>query len=138
MATPVAPYLNPKGQADPLVVSPPSAPEATNQVKVLIVDDFLIERRVVGRMIQRMPGIAVIEAADGKEALEAIEREAPAIVLTDIQMPQMSGLELVAAVREKFSHIPVILMTAHGSEEFAIQALRAVRGPLCHQEEPGC
>jgi len=92
---------------------------------VLVVDDFLIVRRVVGRMIQKLPGITVIEAGDGKEALEVIARESPTVVLTDIQMPRMSGLELVGTVRDKFSHIPVILMTAHGSEDLAIQALRA-------------
>jgi CheY-like chemotaxis protein len=76
-------------------------------------------------MIQNLPGITVIEAGDGKEALEVIARESPTVVLTDIQMPRMSGLELVVAVREKYPHLPVVLMTAHGSEEVAIQALRA-------------
>jgi CheY-like chemotaxis protein len=76
-------------------------------------------------MIQKLPGISVIEASDGKEALQVIERENPTAVLTDMQMPQMNGLELVATVRERHAHIPVILMTAHGSEHLAIQALRA-------------
>ncbi len=97
----------------------------TNLVKALVVDDFLIVRRVVSRMIQKLPGISVIEAGDGPEAFEVIEREVPTVVLTDMQMPRMSGLELVAAVRDRYSHIPVILMTAHGSEDLAIQALRA-------------
>src|SRR5262249_53083934 len=54
----------------------------------------------------------------------AIQRDQPDVVLTDMQMPEMDGLELVAEVRQQFPPIPVILMTAHGSEDIAIQALR--------------
>ena len=93
--------------------------------KVLVVDDFLVERRMLSRVIQKSVGLEVIEAADGNEALRIIEREAPAVVLTDLQMPGMNGLELVTAVRARYPHIPVILLTAYGSEEVAIQALRA-------------
>ena len=102
-----------------------STHKGPGSMKALVVDDFLIERRLVGRLIQRSAGLDVLEAADGYEALELIEREGPVVVLTDMQMPRMTGLELVAEVRTKFPHIPVILMTAHGSEELAIQALRA-------------
>ena len=105
--------------------SPPPACAAAQQFKVLVVDDSPIVRRIVGRRIEKLPGLSVIEAGDGEEALAIIDREAPALVLTDMQMPRMNGLELVAAVREKYSHIPVILMTAQDNENLAIRALRA-------------
>jgi len=63
-------------------------------------------------------------AAHGKEALEVLNRQPPDIVLTDLLMPEMDGLELVVRIKEDFSTIPVILMTAHGSEEIAVKALR--------------
>jgi CheY-like chemotaxis protein len=125
MSTAVAPELDAEQRPASFDKSSPSPPEAESPLKALVVDDFLIERRLVGRLIQKVAGLRVIEAADGREALDVIEREAPAVVLTDLQMPRMSGLELVAAVRQKYPHLLVVLMTAYGSEEVAIQALRA-------------
>ena len=60
----------------------------------------------------------------GAEALEKIQLVHPDVVLTDLQMPEMDGLELVGAIRSApFPLVPVILMTAHGSEDIAVQAL---------------
>ncbi len=61
----------------------------------------------------------------GGEALKAISENPPDIVLTDLHMPEMSGLELIQAVRKDFSHIPVVMMTADGTEEIAAQSLQA-------------
>src|SRR5206468_6188287 len=72
----------------------------------------------------RLPMRAVF-AADGLEALAVLEREPPTLVLTDLLMPGLDGLQLVEAVRGRFPLVPVVLMTAHGSEEVAIRALRA-------------
>jgi CheY-like chemotaxis protein/anti-sigma regulatory factor (Ser/Thr protein kinase) len=101
--------------------------------KILVVDDSPVDRRLAGNFLTQRPGltaadkgtgITVAYAADGKEGLEAIRREQPDLVLTDMQMPEMSGLELVEEVRAQFPQVPIILMTAHGSEEIAIQALQ--------------
>jgi CheY-like chemotaxis protein len=125
MTTTVSSQINTTGKpGQPSVSAQPPVANA-NQIKVLVVDDFVIVRRVVGRMIQKQLGLSIIEAGDGQEALDVIDHEAPTIVLTDMQMPRMNGLALVAAVRDKHPSIPVILMTAQGSEELAVQALRA-------------
>jgi CheY-like chemotaxis protein len=121
----VAPQPPLVDQQKSLTAESPSQDAAAMLPKVLVVDDFLLERRMLSRLIQKVGGLEMIEAKDGREALDAIEREAPAVVLTDLQMPGMNGLELVTAVRATYPHIPVILMTAYGSEEVAIQALRA-------------
>lgn len=99
--------------------------ESASCSKVLLVDDSRFSRIAASRIIQQIKGLAVIEARDGDEALEMIRRESPATVVTDLEMPRMNGLELVAEVRASYPEIPVILMTAHGSEHVAIQALRA-------------
>jgi CheY-like chemotaxis protein len=62
-------------------------------------------------------------AGDGRDALAAMRRNMPDVVLTDLEMPNMNGLELVRAVRRDFPWVPVVLMTAHGSEEIAALAL---------------
>jgi CheY-like chemotaxis protein len=64
-------------------------------------------------------------AKSGHEGLEVIERERPAVILTDLIMPDMEGLELIQQVRARHPQISVILVTAYGSEEVAMQALRA-------------
>src|SRR5262249_39594520 len=65
-----------------------------------------------------------IFAANGVEALDVLEKQTLDVVLTDMLMPEMDGLQLVQAVRSRYATLPVILMTAHGSEDIAIQALQ--------------
>ncbi|MDH3603720.1 MAG: response regulator, partial [Candidatus Tectomicrobia bacterium] len=69
-------------------------------------------------------GFTAVYAEDGREALDHIEREPPDIVLTDMQMPELDGLALVEETKARFPLIPVVLMTAHGSEEIAVAALK--------------
>ncbi|HTQ39625.1 MAG TPA: response regulator [Pirellulales bacterium] len=90
---------------------------------VLVVDDSPVDRRLAGSILEKCAGLKVDFATNGAEALEKIERAPPDAVLSDLQMPEMDGLELVGAVRSRFPLIPVILMTAHGSEDIAVQAL---------------
>jgi CheY-like chemotaxis protein/anti-sigma regulatory factor (Ser/Thr protein kinase) len=101
--------------------------------KVLVVDDSPVDRRLAGSFLEsriedgggKVPtGISVVYAVDGKEGLAAVGRERPDLVVTDLQMPQMSGLELVEAVKNQYATVPVIIMTAHGSEDIARQALQ--------------
>lgn len=91
---------------------------------ILVVDDNPLDREFAGACIQER-GANAIFASDGREALRVVERDRPDVVLTDLQMPEMDGLELVARLRSEYPRIPVILMTAHGSEEIAVRALQA-------------
>src|SRR5262245_6293571 len=92
--------------------------------KVLVVDDNAFDRNLAGKLLEKDSGLTAVYASDGKEGLDVIDREQPALVLTDMQMPEMTGLELVEEIKSKHPNLPVILMTAHGSEDIAIQALR--------------
>jgi CheY-like chemotaxis protein/anti-sigma regulatory factor (Ser/Thr protein kinase) len=93
------------------------------KMTALVVDDSAMDRRLAGTLLKRA-GFEVRYAEHGAEALGAIEGAAPDIVVTDMQMPEMDGLELVRAMRGSFAQVPVILMTAHGSEELAVKALQ--------------
>jgi CheY-like chemotaxis protein/anti-sigma regulatory factor (Ser/Thr protein kinase) len=93
--------------------------------KVLVIDDSAFDRHLVGRLLGSMGGVRVLFAANVREGLAVIEREAPDIVLTDLIMPEIDGLALVLQVRALYPEISVILMTAHGSEDVAMEALRA-------------
>ncbi|WP_437674034.1 response regulator [Sorangium sp. So ce131] len=92
-------------------------------VRVLVVDDSPMDRILCGGLLKNR-GMEPSYAKNGVEALRSIARSAPDIVLTDLQMAEMDGLELVEAIRREHPYLPVILMTAHGSEEIAVQALR--------------
>jgi CheY-like chemotaxis protein len=93
-------------------------------IKVLVVDDALTDRALVSGLIAKGLESTILQAPDGKQALTLIELHHPDIVLTDLHMPEMNGLELVTAVKASYPEIPVLLMTALGSEEIAAQALQ--------------
>jgi CheY-like chemotaxis protein len=90
----------------------------------MVVDDSAVDRRLAGGLVEKQCRCSVLYAAEGKEALEQMARQLPDLVLTDLQMEGMNGLELTGAIKRDYPFIPVILMTAVGSEEVAAQALR--------------
>jgi DNA-binding response OmpR family regulator len=91
--------------------------------RILIAEDSATQAQQIQFMLEDA-GHEVEVAVNGVEALKAIEREVPAIVVTDLEMPQMNGLQLVENIRAKYPAVPVILMTAFGSEEIAALALQ--------------
>jgi len=91
---------------------------------VLVVDDSPLDRFLAGSLLEAHTDLTAVYAEDGQQALEAMRNELPEVVLTDLQMPAMNGLQLVEAARRSYAFVPVILMTAHGSEDIAVQALR--------------
>src|SRR5438477_8842365 len=100
------------------------APSGTGGNTVLVVDDSAMDRHLAGAIVQKMGGWQASFAGHGVEALAMLEKQRPDVVLTDMLMPEMDGLQLVQAIRSKYPMVPVILMTAHGSEDIAIQALQ--------------
>ncbi|MCC7425081.1 MAG: response regulator [Planctomycetaceae bacterium] len=92
---------------------------------LLVVDDSLMDQRRAGGLLQKHPEWSVYYACNGKEALQKIELHLPDLVLTDMQMPEMGGLELVEMVRKRYPLLPIVLMTAQGSEDIAVSALQA-------------
>jgi CheY-like chemotaxis protein/anti-sigma regulatory factor (Ser/Thr protein kinase) len=93
-------------------------------VTILVVDDNAMDRHLAGSLVEKVPGWKAVYASNGREALAAIPKERPDLVLTDMVMPELDGLALVQEVRSNHPLVPVILMTAFGSEEIAIRALQ--------------
>ncbi|KAA1258346.1 Chemotaxis protein CheY [Rubripirellula obstinata] len=90
---------------------------------LLIVDDSPTQLSHM-KIILQQDGFQVETASNGEEAMAAVESDSPILVVTDLQMPGMSGLELVEVMRGNFPSIPVVLTTSDGSEEVAADALR--------------
>jgi two-component system response regulator AtoC len=92
--------------------------------RVLVVDDEE-NLRLVLRTILKRAGYDVEVATSGEEALEKVESFGPDVILTDVRMPKMSGLDLLAALKAKQSPATVIVMSAYGSVDLAIEAMKA-------------
>jgi CheY-like chemotaxis protein len=90
---------------------------------VLVVEDSAVDRRLIGELLGRESRWTVEYAENGAEALTRMKSAAPDIVVTDLLMPEMDGLELVTAARVFHAEVPVILITGHGSEALALEAL---------------
>ena len=101
--------------------------------KILIVDDDEGTRRRLGTVLAK-EGLNPLSAADGAQALDIIERERPEIILTDLRMPNIDGMELLHSVKSSAPLTQVILMTAHGDDDLAIHALRG--GALDYLRKP--
>jgi CheY-like chemotaxis protein len=91
---------------------------------VLVVDDTHVDRCLIQGILEKETSTTVSLADSASEALSLMEKGAPDVVITDLQMPEVDGLELVNLMRLRFPDVPVVLTTAYGSEELAVQALQ--------------
>ncbi|HEV3145095.1 MAG TPA: response regulator [Gemmataceae bacterium] len=101
--------------------------------KILIVDDNPVDRQLASRLLEKNSdalslggpgGLQILVAADGQEAFAVAQRDKPDLIVTDLNMPVRDGLGLVEDIKLKLPQIPVILMTAQGSEEVAMRSLQ--------------
>jgi DNA-binding NarL/FixJ family response regulator len=99
-----------------------AAPEL---IRVLLVDNHTLVRAGLRALIQNIQGIQVVaEAGDGREALRSLGEYQPDVVLMDIAMPEMNGLEAAAHVVKEFPLVRVVILSMHANEEYVLQALR--------------
>src|SRR4051794_10009703 len=91
---------------------------------VLVVDDDESLRRITQMQLEEA-GYAAVTAASGDEALRLIDEDAPALVITDLKMPGISGLELLRKIREQYPQTAVVLITAFGTVQTAVAAMKA-------------
>jgi CheY-like chemotaxis protein len=92
---------------------------------ILVVDDNPGDQILAKTYLEAIDGLHVQFAQDGDEALKTIAEQHPDIVLTDLRMPRVDGIELVGKVHDRYPRIPIILMTSHGNEQIAVAALNA-------------
>src|SRR5687768_3012697 len=92
--------------------------------RVLVIDDGQEIREFLAKYILKPKGFEVIQAADGIVGLRLALAEKPDLLITDNQMPGLSGLEVIRDLRGRGVTIPIILTTAYGSEETAVEAFR--------------
>ena len=97
-----------------------------NKITVLIVDDHTLVRDGIRSLLELYTDFEVVgEAADGKEALEKVKELAPEVVLMDLAMPVMTGLEATRRIRKEFPETKVLALTQYDDSEYVVPVIRA-------------
>jgi two-component system chemotaxis response regulator CheY len=96
-------------------------------IKILIVDDSITIRRIITNALKTVGFTDTIEASNGKEALEKLASSKVDFVITDWNMPEMNGLDLIKEIRANpvYSSMPILMITTRGTEHDVVEALQA-------------
>lgn len=96
------------------------------RIRIVIADDHALLRAGIRALLENLGDVDVVaEASDGREALALIDKHRPDVVLSDISMPILNGLEVAERVGRDFPDVKVIILSMHTDEEYVCQALRA-------------
>jgi DNA-binding NarL/FixJ family response regulator len=95
-------------------------------MRILLADDHALVRAGIRSLLEKIPGVEVAgEASNGREAIELIRGKRPDLVLMDIAMKELGGLEALPRITKNFPSVKVIILSAHANEEYVIRALRS-------------
>jgi DNA-binding NarL/FixJ family response regulator len=95
-------------------------------IRVLLADDHTLVRAGIRSLLEKLPGVAVAgEASDGREVLDLIKAQQPDVVLMDISMPGLNGLQASARITRDFPQVRVIILSRHPNDEYVLQALKS-------------
>ena len=96
-------------------------------MKILVVDDFSTMRRIVKNILRQLDFTNIVEADDGSTALDVLQKEKINMIVSDWNMPKMTGLELLKAVRadDALKDIPFLMVTAEAQQENIIEAVKS-------------
>jgi two-component system chemotaxis response regulator CheY len=96
-------------------------------MKVLVVDDFATMRRIVKNILNQIGFKNIIEADDGSSALEVLKKDKVDLIMSDWNMPKVTGLELLKAIRsdESMKDMPFLMVTAEGLKDSVVQTVQA-------------
>jgi len=99
---------------------------STTQIRVLLADDHKLVRAGIRSLLENLPEVEVVaEASDGREAIRLVEQNEPQIVLMDLAMPGLNGLEATRYLTRTFPEVRVLILSIYADEEHVYQALRA-------------
>jgi len=96
------------------------------KIKVILAEDHTIVRKGLLSLLKTETGIEVVaEAEDGRQAIEKVAQLKPDVVVMDISMPSLNGLEATRQIKKNYSNVKVLILSVHTDEEYIFQALRA-------------
>ncbi|MBU2951524.1 response regulator transcription factor [Tamlana agarivorans] len=95
-------------------------------INVVLADDHVLVRDGIRALLEDQSGVKVIaEASNGKEALEIIAENKPHVLIVDIRMPEMNGIEVVGEINKTYSDVRTLVLSMHDSEEYVLKAIQA-------------
>jgi two-component system response regulator NreC len=108
------------------------------EIRVLLAEDHTIVRKGLRSLLDADPAITVVgEAENGRQAIDQVERLLPDVVVMDIAMPGLNGLEATRQIKKRFPEVQVLILTVHTAQEYILQILRAgASGYLVKQAAP--
>jgi DNA-binding NarL/FixJ family response regulator len=97
-----------------------------NHIRIILADDHTLVRAGIRALLEKMPGVTVVaEAANGREVFELVKAHQPDVVLMDIAMPGLNGLEATARIVSELPATRVVLLSMHDNDEYVARALKA-------------
>jgi DNA-binding NarL/FixJ family response regulator len=96
---------------------------AATPIRIVVVDDSPLYRGVVCNMLEKQPNLQVVaEAEDGLEAIQAVEKHRPDVVLMDVSMPVLNGIDATFIIKKKFPDVRVVVLSMHDAESISAAA----------------
>jgi len=101
-------------------------------IRILLADDHTVVRKGLRLLLESQPGLTVVgEASDGRTAVALAEQDAPDVVVMDVAMPTLNGIEAARQITAKLPHVAVVFLSMHSDESYVLKALKAgARGYL--------
>jgi two-component system response regulator NreC len=97
-----------------------------NRLRIVLVDDHTILREGLRALLSAVPNFEILaEAADGREAVRCVEKLGPDLLLMDLSMPRMSGMDAISEIKKRFPATKIIALTVHKTEEYLMATLQA-------------
>jgi DNA-binding NarL/FixJ family response regulator len=98
----------------------------TSAIRVLLADDHTLVRAGIRALLEKLSGVEVAgEANDGREVMDLIKAQQPDVVLMDVSMPGLNGLQALARITRDFPQVRVIILSMHPNDEYVLQALKS-------------
>lgn len=95
-------------------------------INVVLADDHVLVRNGIKALLEDEAGVTVIdEASNGKEALEVVAKNKPHVLIVDIRMPEMNGIEVVAEINKHYKDVKTLVLSMHDSEEYVVKSIQA-------------
>jgi DNA-binding NarL/FixJ family response regulator len=95
-------------------------------IRVVLADDHALVRAGIRALLEKLPGVEVVgEANNGRQALELIKKSGPNLILLDISMTELGGLEALPRIVKDFPAVKVLILSGHANEEYVLRALRS-------------
>jgi DNA-binding NarL/FixJ family response regulator len=97
-----------------------------NPIRIVLADDHTVMRNGLRLLLERQPGFQVVgEAADGRQTLKICEEQEPGVVVLDIAMPNLNGIEAARQIAARFPQTSIVILSMHADESYVLRALKA-------------